>query len=93
MAIKQFSGQISASLAYYYIEDYTWMDSSSTGKQKILDAKLTRTFKVGANNGSLSLVLKNMLSNYSDYREHPRNVTSPKISHDPTAYIDLRISF
>ncbi len=93
LAIKQFDEQYSASTAYYYVEDFTWMDSSSTGKYKILDLRATRHFHLARSPASLSIVVKNLLDDYSDYRENPRNGTSPKIIHNTAAYIDFRVNF
>ena len=90
---KHFSEQYSGSLAYYFVEDFTWTDSSSTGKYKILDLRVTRNFSFHQNQGSISLVAKNLLDDYSDYKENPRNSTSPKIINNTLAYIDLRFNF
>ncbi len=90
---KRFNSKYNGSAAYYFVEDFTWTDSSSTGKYKILDMRLSRNFTMYQNHGSISLVVKNMLGDYSDYKENPRNSTAPKIINNTLAYIDLRLNF
>lgn len=93
MAMKQFNDKYSGSLAYYFVEDFTWTDSSGTGDYKILDMRLSRNLRFNQAHGSVSLVLKNLLDDYSDYKETPRNSTAPQVIQNTLAYIDLRVNF
>lgn len=90
---KRFNEKYNTSIGYYYVEDFSWTDSSGTGNYKILDARISRNFHLNRTHGSLSLVLKNLLDDYSDYKENPRNPGSPEIIQNTIAYIDLRLEF
>jgi len=90
---KSFNEKYSGSLGYYYVEDFTWTDSRGTGDYNILDMRLSRSFRIEQTRGSLSIVLKNLLDDYSDYNENPRNSTSPQVVQNTVAYIDFRLSF
>ena len=90
---KSFNEKYDASLGYYYVEDFTWTDSKGTGDYNILDLRVSRNFRVDKTYGSLSIVLKNLLDDYSDYNENPRNSTSPLVVQNTVAYIDFRLSF
>ncbi len=89
---KQFNEKYNSSLAYYYVERFKWADAAH-GSYQILNIRLSRNFNYNQTHGSLSLVLKNMLGSYSDYKSQPRTSTAPQIVQTPTAYIDLRINF
>ena len=90
---KSFNEKYDGSLGYYYVEDFTWTDSKGTGDYNILDLRVSRNFRVDKTYGSLSIVLKNLLDDYSDYNENPRNSTSPLVVQNTVAYIDFRLSF
>ena len=94
MLSKRFNEKYNGSLSYYYVEDFRWTDvRDSTGGYQILDTRLSRNFKLNKTNGSLSLVLKNLLDDYSDYQETPSNSTAPDIINNTLAYIDFRLNF
>ena len=90
---KQFNKKYNGSLGYYFVENFNWMDSSGTGDYRTLDLRFSRNFNFNRTHGSLSLVVKNLLDDYSDYKENPRNDTAPKIIQNTTAYIDFRLNF
>ena len=92
---KRFNEKYNGSLGYYFVEDFHWMDSNGTGDYKILDMRLSRNFNFSKTHGSLSLVLKNLLDDYSDYKEDPKNSdgTAPQVIQNTVAYIDFRLYF
>ena len=100
LANKRFDNNYSGSFAYYYVEAFKWTDSrGGTDDYRTIDARLSRNFKLDNTSGSLSIVLKNLLDDYSDYQETPSNSpgmgngTAPKVVHSTLAYIDLRLNF
>ena len=93
MAMKRFNEKYSGSLAYFFVEDFKWTDSKGTGDYEILDMRLSRNFKYQQAHGSISLVLKNLLDDYSDYNANPRNSTSPVAIQNTMAYLELRANF
>jgi len=93
MAMKQFNEKYSGSLAYFFVEDFKWTDSRGTGDYEILDMRLSRNFRYSKAHGSLSLVLKNLHGDYSDYNANPRNSTSPVVIENTVAYVELRANF
>jgi len=54
---------------------------------------LSRNLKFSNTDGSISLVLKNLLDDYSDYQRQPSSSTAPVVIQNTTAYIDLRLMF
>ncbi|MBT8134132.1 MAG: TonB-dependent receptor [Gammaproteobacteria bacterium] len=90
---KDFNEKYNGSLGYYYVEDFTWTDSRGTGDYNILDIRASRNFRFDKTHGSLSIVLKNLLDDYSDYNANPRNSTSPLVIQNTVAYLDFRLSF
>jgi len=90
---KQFNEKYNTSIAYYFVESFKWMDARGTDNYRILDLRFSRNFSAGNNNGSISLVLKNLLDDYSDYNAQPRNSTAPLAIQNTLAYIDFRLSF
>ena len=90
---KSFNEKYNGSVGYYYVEDFTWTDSRGTGDYNILDIRASRNFRFKKTHGSLSIVLKNLLDDYSDYNANPRNTTSPLVIQNTVAYLDFRLSF
>ena len=91
---KQFNENYSASLAYYFVEAFKWTDSrGGTDDYNTLDLKLSRNFRFDQSNGSVSIVLKNLLGDYSDYQETPSSSTAPNVIHTTLAYVDFRLNF
>ncbi len=98
---KRFNDKYSGSLGYYFVEAFKWTDSrGGTDDYQTLDMKLTRSFRFNKTHGSFSVVLKNLLEDYSDYQETPSNSpgndgsdTAPKVVHSTLAYIDFRLNF
>lgn len=94
MASKRFNEKYNGSLAYYYVESFTWTDArGGTDDYQTLDLRLSRNFRFNQTNGSLSVVLKNLLDHYSDYQENPSSNTAPKVVHSTLAYMDFRLNF
>ncbi|MCK5396089.1 MAG: TonB-dependent receptor, partial [Gammaproteobacteria bacterium] len=99
LASKRFNDNYSGSLGYYFVEAFKWTDAPgngddvSTDDYETLDLRASRHFKFSQTSGSLSLVLKNLLDDYSDYQGDPRNATAPTVIHSTLAYIDFRLSF
>jgi len=92
---KMFNEKYNGSLAYYFVEDFHWMDSNGTGDYKVLDMRFSRNLTFSQTHGSLSLVLKNLLNDYSDYKANPKNTdgTAPQVIQNTVAYIDFRLKF
>ena len=91
---KQFNENYSGSLAYYFVEAFKWTDSrGGTDDYRTLDLKLTRNFRFDKSNGSISLILRNLLDDYSDYQETPSSSTAPNVIHTTLAYLDFRLNF
>lgn len=99
LAIKQFNEKYNGSIAYYHVDAFKWTDARgvtddfSTDSYHTLDMRASRNFKFNQTQGSLSLVLKNLLDKYSDYQENPSNSTAPKVVHSTLAYLDFRLNF
>ncbi len=91
---KRFNEKVSGSLAYYYVESFKWTDvRGGVDDHHTLDMRFSRRFKYNQANGSLSVVLKNLLGDYSDYQENPSSSNAPKVVHSTLAYLDLRLNF
>ena len=91
---KSFNAGYYASLGYYYTGAFKWMDvRGGTEKYDALDARLGRHIRLGQTQGSLSLVLRNLSGDYSDYQTQPSGATAPRVISNKLAYIDLRLSF
>ncbi|MBE9568459.1 MAG: TonB-dependent receptor, partial [Proteobacteria bacterium] len=90
---KRFNNNYNSSLGYYFVEGFKWMDARGTDDYRILDLRLSRNFRSNWSNGSISLVLKNLLDDYSDYSSPPRNPTAPQVIQSTQAYIDFRLNF
>ena len=93
LASKKFSRNYNASLGYYFVESFKWTDARGTKNYDILDLRFSRNFRSSWSNGSVSLVFKNLLNDYSDYNAQPRNSTSPQVIQNTLAYIDFRMNF
>lgn len=96
---KHFNNKYSGSLAYYNVEAFKWTDARgttddfSTDDYQTIDARVSRNFKLNQTHGSLSLVLKNLLDDYSDYQGEPSNSSAPVVIQSTQAYIDFRLNF
>ena len=100
LATKAFNEKYNGSLGYYYVDQFKWTDARpstdgkySTDDYHALDIRLSRNLKFSNTDGSLSLVLKNLLDDYSDYQRQPSSSTAPVVIQNTTAYIDLRLMF
>ncbi len=99
LAIKEFNKKYNGSIAYYYVDAFKWTDARgvsddfSTDSYHTLDMRASRSFKFNRTRGSLSLVLKNLLDEYSDYQETPSNSTAPKVVNGTLGYLDFRLNF
>ena len=97
---KVFNEKYNGSLGYYFVDNFKWTDARpgstdkySTDDYHTLDMRLSRNFDFNRTHGSLSLVIKNLLDDYSDYQKEPSNSTAPKVIQNTTAYIDFRLNF
>ena len=98
---KQFNEKYNGSLGYYFVDEFKWTDARdfsgadevSTDDYHTLDMRLSRNFNFSQTHGSLSLVLKNLLGDYSDYQKHQISSTAPVAVQNTVAYIDFRLSF
>ena len=104
---KRFNEKYNGSLGYYFVDEFKWTDARapdnptggptidfySTDDYHTLDLRLSRNFKSSQTNGSLSLVLKNLLDDYSDYQKAPHNSAAPQIIQNTVAYVDFRLNF
>jgi len=98
---KRFNEKYNGSLGYYFVDEFKWMDARdgsgedevSTDEYHALDMRLSRNFNFNQTHGSLSLVLKNLLGDYSDYQKHQLSDTAPVTIQNTVAYIDFRLSF
>lgn len=96
ITMNRFNNKYSGSLAYYYVDAFSWTDSTGgTSEYQTMDLRLSRTLKFDKANASLSIVLKNLLGDYSDYHEFPttNSVNNPAVVHSKLAYIDFRMNF
>ena len=98
---KVFNEKYNGSLGYYFVDEFKWTDARditatdevSTDDYHALDMRLSRNFKISQTRGSLSLVLKNLLGDYSDYQKHQIDSTAPVAVQNTVAYLDFRLSF
>lgn len=98
---KRFNEKYNGSLGYYFVDEFKWMDARdlsgadkvSTDEYHTLDLRLSRNFNFSQTHGSLSLVLKNLLDDYSDYQKNQISSSAPVAIQNTVAYIDFRISF
>lgn len=99
LAIKKFNEKYNGSIAYYYADAFKWTDARgvtddhSTDSYHTLDLRASRNFRINQKDASLSIVIKNLLDDYSDYQESPSNNTAPKVVHSTLAYLDFRLNF
>ena len=95
---KRFNEKYNASIAYYFVEAFKWTDAqdeefkNSTDKYNTLDLRLSRNFHFTQADGSISIVIKNLLEDYSDYQNNQIN-NSPIAINNTLAYMDFRLNF
>jgi iron complex outermembrane receptor protein len=103
---KRFNEKYNGSLGYYYVEAFKWTDATprdvavttpssniSTEEYQTLDLRASRNFVTNKTKGSLSIVLKNLLDDYSDYQADPRGDSAPIVIQNTLWYIDFRLNF
>jgi iron complex outermembrane recepter protein len=104
---KRFNERYSASMGYYFVDEFKWTDARApepavpgpttdaytTDDYHALDLRLSRYIRFSQARGSLSLVLKNLLGDYSDYQKAPHYSTAPQAIQNTVAYVDFRLSF
>ncbi len=101
---KRFNEKYNGSFAYYYVDAFKWTDAIgntddySTDSYSTVDMRLSRNFHFDRTHGSLSIVLKNLLDDYSDYQADPENGpdyggTAPIAIQSTQAYVDFRLNF
>ena len=93
LAIKQFNEKYSGSTGFYYVGNFSWIDAHSPGPNQYrkLDMRVSRHMRFNADKGTLSLVLKNLLDEYTDYDRYPDN--GPLLEQDLTAYLEFKLLF
>ena len=91
LAIKQFNEKYTGSAGFYYVGNFSWIDAHSRGPNQYrkLDMRITRHMRLNGDNATLSLVLQNLLDEYTDYDRYPDN--GPLLEQNLTAYIDFKI--
>ncbi|MBL4711494.1 MAG: TonB-dependent receptor [Gammaproteobacteria bacterium] len=91
---KRFNEKYNGSLSYYYVDAFKWTDSRSfTEAYETVDIRLSRKVTFNTSKGSVSVVVKNLLNDYSDYQKTPSNSSAPNVIYTTLAYIDLRLTF
>lgn len=91
---KKFNEKYNGSLAYYYVESFKWTDSrGGTRDYDTLDLRLSRNLKFQQTSGSVAIVLKNLIGDFSSYQETPSSESAPTVVHSKLAYIDFRLNF
>jgi len=107
LASKKFNEKYNGSLGYYFVEAFKWTDATprpvaggttpssniSTEEYQTLDLRASRNFVTNKTKGSLSIVLKNLLDDFSDYQAVPRGDNAPIVIQNTLAYIDFRLNF
>jgi iron complex outermembrane receptor protein len=107
LASKKFNEKYNGSLGYYFVEAFKWTDATpravsggttpssniSTEEYQTLDLRASRNFVTNKTKGSLSIVLKNLLDDYSDYQAAPRGDSAPIVIQNTLWYIDFRLNF
>lgn len=93
LVIKQVNEYYSGSMGLYYVDDMSWLDGSSvdSNNYSTLDLRLTRKILLGSDTAKLSLVLKNLLDEYTNYDPNPKN--GPLLEQNLTGYLELSIQF
>lgn len=93
LAIKQFNKTYSGSLGYYRVGRFSWIDarSDNSNDYHTVDLRITRHLQMSADKGSISLTLKNLSGDYSNYDKSPG--AGPRIIQSLTAYLELKLQF
>ncbi len=92
-AIKQFNSKYSGSLGYYYVGQFSWIDArnDASNDYRTMDIRLSRHLRMNNDKGSISLTLKNITGDYSNYDKYPE--AGPRIVQNLTAYLELRLQY
>ena len=101
MASKRFNEKYNGSLSYYFVDAFKWTDARrpsatdiyTTDKYHTVDLRVSRNLRFERSNGSISLVLKDLLGDYSNYQKSPSNSAAPQVIQSTQAYIDFRLNF
>jgi len=107
LVTKRFNEKYNGSLGYYFVDAFKWTDATprpvagptppslniSTEKYQTLDLRASRNFAFNKTKGSLSIVLKNLLDDYSDYQAATRGDSAPIVIQNTLWYLDFRLSF
>ena len=93
LAIKEFNEKYSGSLGFYYTGSMHFLDAPGTllENQQVIDLRISKADRQSGYTSKLSLVLKNLLGEYSNYNNRPRH--GPLIEQNMTGYIEYSISF
>jgi len=107
LVTKRFNEKYNGSLGYYFVDAFKWTDATprpvtgpttaasniSTEKYQTLDLRASRSFAFNKTKGSVSIVLKNLLDDYSDYQAATRGDSAPIVIQNTLWYLDFRLSF
>ena len=98
MAIKQFNEHYSGSIEFHYIGEMRWMDvpanpvsGNEDDSYSTMGLRISKSFRKSNQTSKLSLVLKNLLGEYSSYNPAPDD--GPLTEHNLTAYIEYSVLF
>lgn len=96
MAIKQFNDNYSGSLEFHYIGQMSWLDVpdnelNEDNDYRTLDLRLSKSSRQSGSTSKISLLLKNLLGEYSSYNQAPDD--GPLVEHNLTGYIEYSILF
>jgi outer membrane receptor protein involved in Fe transport len=83
---QQLPWQIDASLAYYYVDEMKWNgDGDVIEAHETFDARLSKTQHLGGADAKLALLLRNINSEYQDFREENKA--------EQEAYLEFSLHF
>lgn len=86
MWLRRYSGGVSTSLTYYFVDEIQYTDSGQAiDEQHRIDFRIAQSLKFGGNPAEISLTFQNVLDPYEDY--------SPSNLFETRAYISLAFQF
>ena len=93
LVIKQFNEQYSGSLGFYHVGEMGWLDvpGAPASSYNTMDLRLARSSRESGRTSKISLVLKNLLSEYNNYHHQPD--IGPRAEHNLTGYIEYSTLF
>ena len=93
LTIKQFSELYSGSIGIYYTDKMLWLDVPNRGPSHYttMDLRLSKSIRLSGSTSKISLVLKNLLDEYTDYHISPNR--GPLVVNNITSYLEYSVSF